>query len=121
MQFAQMKITGPGSSGSTHIDLTYSYWADNTWYCPSVGKIGATTGTWDVGRNSGKIYLYSGEDSIATADSVGMPDMTGYPFNDDMMNMVTKFTVMSSDAEWGFARYAWASTLQYCTWQFNYI
>jgi hypothetical protein len=121
MRSAQAGVQGPGGSGTTYIDLTYSYYADNTWYCPAAGRIGASSGTWDISRDDGTLYLYSDGDLIGSGSGFAIPDLTGYPFNSDFMNRASSMQFYRADADWSVGRYAWAYTLQYCTWYMNYI
>jgi hypothetical protein len=121
MRSAQAGVAGPKGAGHTWIDLTYSYYADNTWYYPSVGKIGATSGTWDIDRTTGALYLYSDDELIGWGEGFAMPDYAGYPFNGDFMGRASTMQFYLADAEWSLGRFGWAHILQYCTWYMNKI
>lgn len=99
---AQIGVKASNNLGSTWINLTY--WSDNTWYCPSPGNIGSSSGTWDVVRgvtgSLANISLSQGDDMIASASGFALAELVGYPFNEDFMNKISKFECLSQDAAW---------------------
>lgn len=121
---AQIGVKAPHGEGSTWINLTYNYWSDNTWYCPAGAKIGASSGTWDVGRiTTGMISLYKGDKLIASGASLGVTDSMGYPFNDDLKNLAGTFQCFSKDAAWYLGAYVvlGLNEVKNCIYWFNKI
>ena len=110
MATAKIGVRGP-SGGAIQVNLTYSYWSDNTWTCASKGVMGATSGTWDIGRDiaglggAGSISLYSGDDLIAAGDGFAYPDLVGYPFNDDFLNRTSTFRFYRRESRWYYGAY----------------
>ena len=104
---AQIGVKAPGRLGSTWINLTYNYWSDNTWYCPSPGNIGASSGTWYIGRTiSDLLSLEKGGQLIATGAGIAVADLTCYPFNEDFKGLVGTFRCYSKSAAWYMGTYA---------------
>jgi hypothetical protein len=116
MSAAQMRVTSRYYKGEAIIHLKYSYSSANTWYCPSGALIGANGGTWDVGRVNGNIWLESGEDMIVHCNSVAVPDMVGYPFNEDFKNRVGQAYCWKRDSPFYYGRDLALGVQDVCWW-----
>lgn len=102
MRFAKMGVRFAGSEDIvTHFDMTYNYWADNTWYCPDGSYVYGTSGTWvaQLSAEVGMIYFYSSDGrSIALAEGFDVCDRVGYPFNETVQKISSRITFVRRPA-----------------------